>query len=125
MYGIIIQPEAQTVLQEKERKSINKIRAQSISSTTSLLKIVCVFNQTLYAKVTEILWKNAEKVRTIIVRMGAFHTICNFIETIGKRFKDVGLRDIAFESAVIAEGSIEAVLDDRHYNRAARLRNII
>ena len=62
---------------------------------------------------------------TIIVRISVFHTICNFLETIGKRLKDVGLRDIAFESAVIAEGSIEAVLDDRQYNRAARLHNII
>ena len=40
-------------------------------------------------------------------------------------FKDVGLRDIAFESAFIAEGSIEAVLDDRQYNRVVRLHNII
>ena len=50
---------------------------------------------------------------TIIVRMGAFHTICNFLAAIGKRFKDAGLRDVTAESTVIAEGSIEAVLEGR------------
>ena len=68
------------------------------------VKVVCVFDQALYAKVTEILWKDEEKMRTIIVRMGAFHTICNFLATIGKRFKDAGLRDVAVESAVMQKG---------------------
>ena len=89
------------------------------------VKVVCVFDQALYAKVTEILWKDEEKMHTIIVCMGAFHTICNFLATIGKRFKDAGLRDVAVESAVIAEGSIEAVLEGRQYNRAVRLHKII
>ena len=57
--------------------------------------------------------------------MGAFHTICNFLVTIGKRFEDTGLRDIAVESAVIAEGLIEAVLEGSQYNRTVRIHNII
>ena len=61
----------------------------------------------------------------IIVGMGKFHTICNFLETNGKRFKDTELRDLAVESAVIAEGLIEAVLEGRQYNRTIRLHKII
>ena len=61
---------------------------------------------------------------TKIVAMGAFHTICNFLVTIGKRFKDTELRDIASESAVIAEGLIEAVLDGRQYDRTVRIHKI-
>ena len=53
--------------------------------------------------------------------MGAFYTICNFLVTEGKRFKDTGLRDIASESAVIAERLIEAVLEGRQYNRPHKL----
>ena len=60
------------------------------------------------------------------VGMGAFHSICYFLVTIGKRFKDTGLRDIAVESSVIAEGLIEeAVLEGRQYNRAVRFLKII
>ena len=63
--------------------------------------------------------------RTIIVGMGAFHTISNFLVTIEKRFKDTGFRDKAVESAVIAEGLIEAVLEGRQHNMAVRLLKII
>ena len=83
---------------------VNEILKQAMKIARQLdVKVVCVFDQALYAKVTEILWKDEEKMRTIIVRMGAFHTICNFLATNGKRFKDAGLRDVAVESAVIAE----------------------
>ena len=40
-------------------------------------------------------------------------------------FKDTGLRDIAVESAFIAEGLIEAVLEGRQYNRTVKLHKII
>ena len=60
---------------------------------------------------------------TIIVGMGSFHKICNFLVTKGKRFKDTQLRDIAVELPVIAEELIEAVLKGRPYNR--RLHKII
>ena len=58
--------------------------------------------------------------RTIIMGMDVFHTMCNFLVIIGKRFKDTGLRD----KAVIAEGLIEAVLEGRQYNRTVRPQKI-
>ena len=39
---------------------------------------------------------------------------------IGKRFQDTGLKDLAVESGVIAEGSVEGVLEGKRYNRAVR-----
>ena len=36
--------------------------------------------------------------------MGAFHSMCNFQTTVGKIFKNAGLKDIAVDSAVNAEG---------------------
>ena len=66
-----------------------------------------------------------KKMSTVIVGMCAFFTICNSLVTKGKRFKDTCLRDIAVESAVIAEWLIEAVLESRQYNRAVRLHKII
>ena len=32
--------------------------------------------------------------RFIVLRVGAFHTMCIFIAVVGKRFGDAGLRDI-------------------------------
>ena len=62
---------------------------------------------------------------TRIVGMGAFYSSCNFFATIGKRFKDSGLRDIAVESAVIAEGIIEVLLEGRQVTRTVRIHKTI
>lgn len=43
--------------------------------------------------------------------MGVFHTICNFPGIFGKRFLDAGLRDLAGESEVITEGSVDRVVN--------------
>ena len=42
----------------------------------------------------------------------------------GKLFADAGLRDLAEESGVIAEGSINKVLYGKQYNRAVRLHKL-
>ena len=57
--------------------------------------------------------------------MGVFHTICRMVCIIGKRFRDAGFRDVAVESGVIAEGSIDALLDGRKYNRAIRFLKLV
>ena len=98
----------------------------SIMKSLQLSKIVCVFDQALYAKATEIIWKHSNYFKhTIIIRLGVFHTICTFLATIGKRFQDAGLKDLCIESDVIAEGSIAGVRDGRKYNRAVRLHKLV
>ena len=73
----------------------------------------------------EVIWKNRNKFKRIILRMGPFHIMCNVLSIIGKRFADAGLRDLAVESGVIAEGSVAAVLDGRQYNRGVRLHKLV
>ncbi|KAG1659941.1 Choline O-acetyltransferase [Nymphon striatum] len=46
------------------------------------------------------------------------------LSIIGKLFRDAGLRDLAVESGVIGEGSIDKVLDGKQYNRGVRLHKI-
>ena len=57
--------------------------------------------------------------------VGNFHIICNMLSIIDKLFRDAGLRDLAVQSGVIAEGSIDKVLNGRQYNRGDRLHKII
>lgn len=70
-----------------------------------------VMDQALFAKAAEIVWKQKDKFSNILLRMGAFHTICNALAIIGKRFRDAGLKDICIEAGIVAEGSISGVLD--------------
>ena len=57
--------------------------------------------------------------------MGNFHVICNLLSIIGKLFRDAGLRDLAVEAGVIAEGSIDKVLDGKQYNRRVRIHKLV
>lgn len=73
----------------------------------------------------EIVWKTPDQYRGIVLRMGTFHTICNLLCVIEKRFRDASFRDVAVEAGVIAEGSIDSGLDGRQYNREVRFHKIV
>ena len=97
----------------------------SIMQSLQLTNMVCVFDQAMFSKAIEIVWKHQEKFNKIIVRLGVFHTICSLLSIIGKRFQDAGLRDLCVESGVIAEGSIAGVMDGHKYNRSIRLHKLV
>ncbi|XP_041948124.1 uncharacterized protein LOC121709114 [Alosa sapidissima] len=110
-----------------ELNTVFEILKQSelIRKELHLETIVVVMDQALYAKAAERTWKHREWFPNILLRMGTFHTICNALAIIGKRFRDAGLKDICIEAGVVAEGSINGVLDGKHYNRAVRVHRYI
>ena len=57
--------------------------------------------------------------------MGGFHLLMMILGVIGARFGDAGLNELAVQSEVIAEGSIDKVLAGKQYNRAVRLHKIV
>ena len=107
--------------------TIHEMIAQSmrIKDQLGLSSIVVVCDQAINYRALEIKWKHPERFLSIILWMGAFHSVCTFIAVIGKRFGDAGLRDIAIESGVISEGSVKNVLDPRTYNRAIRFHKLV
>ena len=102
----------QTVASWTELSTLHEVLCQSqlIRRSLGLGSIVVVFDQVLYAKATEIIWKHRDTFSEVIPRMGTFHTLCTLLNIIGKRFQGVGLRDLCIESGVIAEGSVEKLL---------------
>lgn len=64
-----------------------------------------VLDQAIYAKAVEILQNpnHLDLKKFIVLRMGAFHTICIFFAVIGKRFGDAGLRDWIIEADIIGK----------------------
>ena len=100
-------------------------QALKILQQLEFKEITCVFDQACYAKAVEIMWKKAEKFSHIVPRMGVFDKVCNMMHIIGNRFQDTGLKDIAVESGIIAEGSIHGVVHGHKYNRAVRLHKLV
>ena len=69
-------------------------QSETIRMELKLPAIIIVVDQAIYAKVSEISWRYKVKYAKVIIRMEAFHTICNALAVLGKRFQDAGLRDI-------------------------------
>ena len=99
----------------KDKATVHEAMVQSLKmkNTLKLKTIVLVFDQALYAKTTEVNWRQSERCRDIVLRMGVLHTACTLLSITGKRFQDAGLRDLCVETGVIAEGSVAGVLDGR------------
>ena len=100
-------------------------RSNKLKKTLEVQEIVLVFDQALYAKVAEVFWKHRDQYSGIVLRLGSFHMICNFIGILGKRFQDAGLKDLCIEAGIVAEGSVIAVMEGRHYNRSVRTHKYI
>ena len=80
-----------------EMKTVNEILSKSdeIRKVLNLKEIVVIMDQALYAKAAEIKWQHPNTYSFIILRLGTFHTICNLMSIIGKRFEDARLKDYA------------------------------
>ena len=100
-------------------------KALETKSALELDSVIVVFDQAIYSKAVEIMWKHGEEFKSVVPRLGAFHTIVVLLSIIGKRFGDAGLRDTIIESGVIEEGSVAKVLDGKHYNRAVRFHKLM
>lgn len=76
--------------------------------------MACVFDQAFYAKAMEVFWKNKTQFKGLVLMMGGFHLLMTLMAIIGSRFGDAGLKDVAIQSEVVAEGSIDNVLNGKH-----------
>ena len=95
-------------------------RALKMKESWKLSGIVCVFDQSIFAKAAEIKWRDPSKYKTCVLLLGTFHTIMMYMNVISERFNDVGLRDVLIQSGAIAEGSIDTTLMGKMYSRDVR-----
>lgn len=96
-------------------------RGCEIKDRMQLNAVVCVFDQAFYAKAMEVYWKRKELFVGLVIMMRGFHLFLMLLGVIGSRFGDAGLRELAVQSDVVAEGSVDKALNGKQYNRAVRL----
>ena len=99
-------------------------KSLEMATQLNLDDTVVVLDQAIYAKALEVVWKQKEEFKSIMLRMGSFHITCVFLSVMGKRFRDGGLRDLLLESTLVDSGSLNGVLDGKHYNRALRTHKV-
>ena len=101
------------------------VTSEAIRAFLELNDIVIVLDQALYAKAAEIVWREREKYRHLLLRLGTFHTIMTVLAIVGKRFQDAGLGDLCVESGILAGGSLAGVFEGRAYKRGVRVHKCV
>jgi len=66
-------------------------------------------------------WHNNVKFSSVLIHLGAFHTMCSYMGALGRMMTGSSFEDILIESGICASGSIAKVLSGKHYNRAKRV----
>ena len=82
------------------------------------------FDLAIYSKAKEIQWRFPNEFSNLVVRMGGFHIVLNFLSLIGKKFADSGLDNLLIESGVYAAGSTSALMKGKSYNRGIRAHKL-
>ena len=95
-------------------------RFQKITEKLGQTYTVLVFDQPLYSRAKEIIWKSEEKYKNVIVLLGDLHILFNFLKAIGQHFENAGLQDIWTDSGLFAANSTEAMLNGKAYYRSVR-----
>ena len=101
------------------------LRALKIVSSLNLQSIVCAFDQAIYSKAIEIMWKEQKKFNSCVLMMGMFHMLMMYMHILSKRCPDAGVRDVLIQSSVIAEGSVDKALCGKMYNRGVRMYKLM
>lgn len=96
-----------------------------IKNRIQLSAVVCVLDQAFYAKAMEVYWEHKELFDGIVIMMGGFHLLLMLLGVIGSRVRDAGLRELAVQSDVVAEGSVDKSLNGKQYNRAVHLHKCV
>ena len=100
------------------------MKARQTKDELKLRHVVVVFDQAIYAKAVEIMWKHRDLFADLVPRLSAFHTISCVLSVIGKQFLPSGLTDVIIESGVIEERSIDRILTGKAYNQTVRFHKL-
>jgi hypothetical protein len=95
-----------------------------MAAQLGLCDTVIVLYQAIYGKALKVIWKRKVEFITFVVRMGSFHIICTFLAVLGKRFGESDLQDLLIESGLVGSGSVNGVLQGKHYNRGVRTHKV-
>ena len=85
---------------------------------------VITFDRAIYVKAKQIQWKFPNKFSDVVIRMGTFHIVFNFLAIIGKKFLNSGLEDLLIESGVYAAGTTSSLMKRNSYNRGVRAHKL-
>jgi hypothetical protein len=109
-----------------ENATVQKVlqESQKVSEVVGQKYTFVTFDLAVAKKAYSITWQNPAMYKETIIHLGAFHTLASYLGALGKRLRGSGFSEIVIESGICASGSLEQVLNGKHYNRAMRVHKL-
>ena len=86
---------------------------------------VITFDLAIYSQAKEIQWKSPAEFGCIVIRLGGFHIILNYLALLGKMFEDSGLEDLLIESGIYGSNTASALRKGKSYNCGVRCYKLV
>lgn len=86
---------------------------------------IVTFDQAIYKLAKEIQWKRPEQFEDMVVRMGGFHIMLNYLGTIGKMIADAGVHELLVDAGLYSDVTIGSILKGKQYKRAIRAHKLL
>ena len=86
---------------------------------------IVTFDQAIYKLAKEIQWKRPEQFEDMVVRMGGFHIMLNYLGTIGKMVADAGVHELLVDAGLYSDATTGSILKGKQYKRAIRAHKLL
>lgn len=99
-------------------------RCKAVSEKLGQTYTVVTFDQALYCRAKELVWLKNGEFDNVIIRLGGFHTVMNFLKAIGQHMESSGLKDVWIESGIYGENTASHIMNGHAYNKAVRAHKL-
>ena len=97
--------------------------SMKVSSTLGQKFTFVTFDLAAAKLAMNVVWNEPKKFESVVIHLGAFHTLCSYMGALGKYVESSGFEEVILEAGVCASGSLQQVMDGRHYNRSLRIHH--
>ena len=85
---------------------------------------VITFDISIYVKAKEIEWRLRQECEIMVIRMGGFHIVMNYLAVLGKKYQSSGIDDLLIESGMYDSSTTSILVKGNSYNRGIRAHKI-
>ena len=86
---------------------------------------VITFDSSIYVKANDIQWRLRQEFESMVIRMGGFHIVINYLAALGKKYQSSGIEDLLIESGLYYSSKTSIQLKGKSYNRGVRANDIV
>ena len=86
---------------------------------------VITFDLAIYKVAKEVVWRNPEKFKFTVVRLGGFHIILNFLGALGNMLQTSGAIGVITEAGVFSETTVKHVFSGGDYKKGIRCHKLL